>query len=68
MKKLIKQEWAIGDKTLIEFTSYLEEDDVTILITKGKEKLSFTSNEAKELKSIMENTNFIFTNENTYKK
>jgi hypothetical protein len=60
MKKLIKQEWAIGEGITVTFESYLDEEGCTVTFAMGGNTMTFEPDEGEELKSIFESTNFIF--------
>ena len=64
MRKLIEQKWALGKDTVVTFESYMGEEGATVLIRQGKKELSFNGEEARGLKEIFENTNYIFEAEN----
>ena len=65
MKKLTKQEWAVGEELTISFQAK-PGYPCKVIIKKGKVKIACTPEEAKELKNIFESTNFIFKDSNEF--
>ena len=67
-KKLIKQTFLIGEDIIVQFDSFVDEPGPSVIISKGEDKITFSQEEAKLIKEIMEDTNYIFSDDNTLVK